>query len=337
MAAERASLGSFLFTAPAASLGCTSSTSSPAATSSWASGCPSPPAPSTAQVRSGQACAQASSRSACAAEARTRTCPAEPHPRRPPPPCAILCAGPRRSSPPRPAPSLPSRQMGPRRACLITDRSLSHLLRATPRQGPAGRHVVRKPDHEPVSSGYESQPCRTSERYDLSRNACTDSSIRRISRDGRDQRSSRCATSVPEGERTERRFAWLDNRARPIARRARRTQLWTLHIRGRKAVPLQFSLRPGNPVGQPLMMPPPDRRRVFPRAPPPAAGIGVPDPARQPGPVGVSEDGEAATGHRTRRRGHATWPSTSIVLAAPVRSASMRLGPRLEDHDRGLG
>jgi hypothetical protein len=31
---------------------------------------------------------------------------------------------------------------------------------------------------------------------------------RRISRDGRDQRSSRCATSVPEGERTERRI-WL--------------------------------------------------------------------------------------------------------------------------------
>jgi hypothetical protein len=82
MATERASLGSFLFTAPAASsrtraasLGYTSSTSSPAATSSWASRCPSPPAPSTAQIRSGQAAAQASSRCACAAEARTRTWP----------------------------------------------------------------------------------------------------------------------------------------------------------------------------------------------------------------------------------------------------------------------
>jgi len=30
--------------------------------------------------------------------------------------------------PPRPAPFLTSRQMGPQRACLITDRSASHLL-----------------------------------------------------------------------------------------------------------------------------------------------------------------------------------------------------------------
>jgi len=82
MATERASLGSFLFTAPvassrtrAASLGCTSSTRSPAARSSWASRCPRPAAPSTAQVRSGQDFAQVSSRSACAAQARTRTSP----------------------------------------------------------------------------------------------------------------------------------------------------------------------------------------------------------------------------------------------------------------------
>jgi translation initiation factor IF-2 len=113
-AAERASFGSFLFTAPAASsrtraasLGCTSSTRSPAATSSWASRCPSPPAPSTAQVRSGHACA----RPAAAAPARPGPGPgpglAEPHPRPAPPPCAIPYAGPRRSSPPpRPAPFL---------------------------------------------------------------------------------------------------------------------------------------------------------------------------------------------------------------------------------------
>ena len=63
-ATERASFGSFLFTAPAASsrtraarLGCTSSTFSPAATSCWASRCPRPPALSTAQDRSGQATA----------------------------------------------------------------------------------------------------------------------------------------------------------------------------------------------------------------------------------------------------------------------------------------
>jgi len=34
---------------------------------------------------------------------------------------------------------------------------------------------------KPVGSGYESQTCRTSVRYGLNRNACTDSSIRRIS------------------------------------------------------------------------------------------------------------------------------------------------------------
>src|SRR6185437_16197912 len=37
--------------------------------------CPRPPAPSTAQVRSGQAAAHASSRPACTALARTRSCP----------------------------------------------------------------------------------------------------------------------------------------------------------------------------------------------------------------------------------------------------------------------
>ena len=46
---------------PGAQLGGTSRTHSPAATSCWARRCPSPPAPSTAQVRSGQAAAQATS------------------------------------------------------------------------------------------------------------------------------------------------------------------------------------------------------------------------------------------------------------------------------------
>jgi hypothetical protein len=46
------------------------------------------------------------------------------------------------------------------------------------------------------------------------------------------QRSSRCATSLPEGERAERRFCVARNGARSIVRRAHSTQLWTLHIRG---------------------------------------------------------------------------------------------------------
>ena len=82
MATDRASLGSFLFVSPAASsrtrapsFGCTSSTRSPAATSCWASREPSPRAPSTAQVRSGQPAAHATSRPAWAAEARTRSSP----------------------------------------------------------------------------------------------------------------------------------------------------------------------------------------------------------------------------------------------------------------------
>jgi hypothetical protein len=82
MATGRASSGSFSFTAPAASsrtraasLGCTSSTRSPAATSSRASRCPRPAAPSTAQVRAGHRAAHSGSRCACAAGARTRTSP----------------------------------------------------------------------------------------------------------------------------------------------------------------------------------------------------------------------------------------------------------------------
>ena len=78
-ATDRASFGSVLFVSPAsssrtraASLGCTSSTRSPAATSCRASSRPSPRAPSTVQVRSGEACAQVTSFPAWSGQARTR-------------------------------------------------------------------------------------------------------------------------------------------------------------------------------------------------------------------------------------------------------------------------
>jgi hypothetical protein len=81
-ATERASFSSFLFDVPldssrtrAPSLGCTSMTCSPAATSCWASTWPRPPAPSTAQVRSGQPAAQSSSLVAWRDEARTVSSP----------------------------------------------------------------------------------------------------------------------------------------------------------------------------------------------------------------------------------------------------------------------
>jgi hypothetical protein len=77
-ATDRASPGSFLFVFPDASnrtraaiFGWTSSTTSPAVTSCWASSFPSPLAPSTAQVPSGHAAAHASSCAACDATART--------------------------------------------------------------------------------------------------------------------------------------------------------------------------------------------------------------------------------------------------------------------------
>jgi len=57
----------------AASFGGTSSTRSPAATSCRASRCPSPPAPSTAQVRPGQPAAHATSCPACDRQAVTRS------------------------------------------------------------------------------------------------------------------------------------------------------------------------------------------------------------------------------------------------------------------------
>ena len=67
--------------------------------SCWASRWPSPPAPSIAQVRSGQAAAHASSRSRLARPRRAPAArPAAPPRRRSPPRCASPCAGRRRSS-----------------------------------------------------------------------------------------------------------------------------------------------------------------------------------------------------------------------------------------------
>ena len=182
MATERASFGSFLFTAPvassrtrAASLGCTSSTRSPAATSCWASRCPRPAAPSTAQVRSGQAAAHASSRSACAAQARTRSWSQQaPRPRRSPPPCASPYAGPRRSSLP---PSICPFPLGfaPDRtaAGMPYSRSVERRTSYEPHRGkvPAGWHVVLKPGHDRSAADMRARPAGTSERYDPNRNA----------------------------------------------------------------------------------------------------------------------------------------------------------------------
>ena len=44
------------------------------------------------------------------------------------------------------------------RWCLITDRSASHLLRATPRQGPAGQHVFRKPGRNQPAADMRASP-----------------------------------------------------------------------------------------------------------------------------------------------------------------------------------
>jgi hypothetical protein len=62
---------------------------------------------------------------------------------------------------------------------------------------------------------------------------------RRISHDGRDQRSSRCATSVPECERTERRiFAYL----------------WWVGLEGRGAQILQFRARADSRTSRPGLL-----------------------------------------------------------------------------------
>ena len=155
MATERASLGSFLFTAPAASsrtrapsLGWTSSTRSPAARSCQDSRCPRPAAPSTAQVRSGQATAHATSRSACAVQARTRSSPIGS----PAGPIATAVCEPLCGS----TPIITAAMNGPfpRRRCDRGGHALFQDLMAlapllSPRHGkdPTGWHVVLKPGH----------------------------------------------------------------------------------------------------------------------------------------------------------------------------------------------
>ena len=187
IATERASLGSFLFVSPdassrtrAPSFGCTSRTRSPAATSCWASRCPRPAAPSTAQVRCGQAAAQPSSRSAWAAEARTRTWPSGSSAA----PIATAVCEPLCGS----TPIITAATTGspfPFR-CRVTAAgmpyfgSASHLFRATPRQDPKGWHLVNKPDRDCGRQAVREPAHRTSERYDLGRNAYSESAIRRF-------------------------------------------------------------------------------------------------------------------------------------------------------------
>jgi hypothetical protein len=99
-ATDRASLGSFLLVAPdcrsrtrAASLGWTSRTCSPAARSCWASRCPSPPAPSTAQsARARPLPRPPAGRPGWQRPARA-ACPAAPRTHRGQRPCARPCAG----------------------------------------------------------------------------------------------------------------------------------------------------------------------------------------------------------------------------------------------------
>jgi hypothetical protein len=68
---------------------------------------------------------------------------------------------------------------------------------------------------------------------------------RRISHDGRDHQSSRCATSVPEGEQTERRVFAAMNCAGCVAGRAQIAEFWQCLFRsgaGRLARPSDTSL-----------------------------------------------------------------------------------------------
>jgi hypothetical protein len=56
------------------------------------------------------------------------------------------------------------------------------LLRATPRQSRQADTSFESQTANRPAADMRAKPCRTSERYDLGRNACIDSSIRRISR-----------------------------------------------------------------------------------------------------------------------------------------------------------
>jgi len=58
--------------------------------------------------------------------------------------------------------------------------SASHLFRATPRQDPTGWHLVNKPDRDCGRQAVREPAHRTSERYDLGRNAYSESAIRRL-------------------------------------------------------------------------------------------------------------------------------------------------------------
>jgi len=189
-ATGRASFGSFLFTASqassrtrAASLGCTPGTCSPAASSCQSGRCPArrrlpPPRP---------ALARPSPTAAAASPDRPRLLPAPRqaavHPRRPLPPCASPYAGPHRSSlPPRPAPSFTLRQMGTMAGMPYSGPVASHLFRATPRQGPAGRHVVRKPGRlSRPAADLRATPAGPLNATTSTVTPCSDSSIRRIS------------------------------------------------------------------------------------------------------------------------------------------------------------
>ena len=168
-ATDRASLGSLLpvFSVcsnrtRAASLGCTSTTRSPAATSCWASRRPSPGAPSTAQVRSGQAAAQATSCPAWAGQARIRTLPSGSSAAvTATAVCEPLCGSIPIITVISELHLLTRRLDRPRRACLIPDlrAGRSSLFRATPRQGPTGqahrseaRHTGRQAVREPAPS-----------------------------------------------------------------------------------------------------------------------------------------------------------------------------------------
>src|SRR5229473_259674 len=76
--------------------------------------------------------------------------------------------------------------------------------------------------------------------------------------------------------------------------RAQGTQLWALHIRGQESGSTAILVRPRNPVGQPLMMQPPDRGHgLHASARPPRASVS-PDLARAARPGRGFEDGEAA-------------------------------------------
>ena len=173
-----ASLGSFLFTFPlassrtrAASLGGTSSTCPRRRPAAGTAGAPGPPAPSTAQVRSGQAVAQASS----CWPARRRPAPVSgpgppPRPDRHRGVRSLVRVHPDhhcRHQLPLP---LELRVRIPWRACLISDRSAVAPLSSHTTAGSGGWHIVIKPGQQ-VGRRFGSQPTGPFKRYDQNRSA----------------------------------------------------------------------------------------------------------------------------------------------------------------------